>query len=172
MNHIHYPELMKYCHHYKEGSVSVNLIWPMLIYSYLWMTNQEIMLLLIRIKVFFSTIDGVTCASSIFQRHMETLFQGLKGVSVYIDDILISAPSVQEHLQILEVVLERLEEANFCLNRVKCFFLRPKLEYLGHVIDAQGIHPTEEKIQAIRDAPTPANVTKLRFFSGYSKLLW
>ena len=106
---------------------------------------------------------------------METLFQGLKGVSVYIDDVLISAPSVQEHLQILEVVLERLEEANLRLNRGKCFFLRPKLEYLGHVIDAQGIHPTEEKTQAIRDAPTPTNVTELRSFLGilnyYGKFL-
>ena len=118
---------------------------------------------------------GVTCAPSIYQRHMETLFQGLKGVSVYIDDILISAPSVQEHLQILEIVLQRLEEANLRLNRGKCFFLRPKLEYLGHVIDAQGIHSTEEKTQAICDAPTPTNVTELRSFLGilnyYGKFL-
>ena len=39
------------------SSLSGGVIWPMLIYSYLWITNQEIMLSLIRIKVFFSTID-------------------------------------------------------------------------------------------------------------------
>ena len=75
-------------------------------------------------------------------------------------------------MQILEVVLQRLEEANLRLNFGKCFFLRPKLEYLGHVIDAQGIRPTEEKTQAIRDA---TNVTELRSFLGilnyYGKFL-
>ena len=49
---------------------------------------------------------GVSSAPAIFQRSMETLLQGIKGVSVFIDDILISAATHEEHLQILEEVLK------------------------------------------------------------------
>ena len=118
---------------------------------------------------------GVSSAPAIFQRSMETLLQGIKGVSVSIDDILISAATHKEHLQILEEVLKRLTEANLRLNRSKCFFLKPHLEHVGHIIDAQGRHPTEEKTRAIREAPRPTNVTELRSFLGivnyYSKFL-
>ena len=41
-----------------------------------------------------------------------------------------------------------------------------QIEYLGHVIDKDGFHPTEEKIQAFKDAPRPTNVTELRAFLG------
>ena len=39
--------------------------------------------------------------------------------------------------------------------------MRPKIEYLGHIIDAEGLHPTEEKVKAIREAPKPKNVGEL-----------
>ena len=42
----------------------------------------------------------------------------------------------------------------------------PKITYLGHDIDATGIHPTQEKIRAIKEAPIPENVTELRAFLG------
>ena len=82
---------------------------------------------------------------------------------------------MDEHLQNLEAVLGRLHDAGLHLNRDKCTFMQPKIEYLGHVIDEQGRHPTEEKIQAIQEAPTPKNLTELRSFLGiinyYSKFL-
>ena len=110
-----------------------------------------------------------------FQRYMDTLLQGLKGVSDYIDDILISSTTTEEHLEILSKVLQRLQGAGLRLNRAKCFFLRPSLEYLGHRIDKDGIHPTQDKVKAIREAPQAKNLTELRSFLGlinyYSKFL-
>ena len=118
---------------------------------------------------------GVASAPAIFQRTMENLFRGLKGVSVYIDDILVTGATIEEHLQTLGAVLERLEKAGLRLNRAKCAFLQPSIEYLGHVIDEKGLHPTDEKISALREAPTPKNATQLRSFLGiinyYSKFL-
>ena len=97
---------------------------------------------------------------------METLLQGIDGVSVYIDDILVTGSTLEEHLRNLEEVLRRLDEAGLRVNLAKCFFLRESIEYLGHVIDRDGIHPTEEKVRAIKDPPQPQNVTQLRSFLG------
>ena len=118
---------------------------------------------------------GVASAPAIFQRHIESLLSGLDGVSVYIDDILVTGTTAEEHLRNLEAVLKRLEEAGLRLNRDKCFFLRPCIEYLAHLIDKDGIHPTQEKVQAIKEAPAPTNLTQLRSFLGlinyYNKFL-
>ena len=106
---------------------------------------------------------------------METLLQGCDGTSVYIDDILVSGSTVKEHLQNLDKDLAILSTAGIKLNRDKCAFLSPPVEYLGHVIDRQGLHPTEEKAKAIKDAPRPKNVSELRAFLGiinyYAKFL-
>lgn len=118
---------------------------------------------------------GISSAPAIFQRCMETLLQGCKGISVYLDDILISGATEEEHLQNLDKVLAILGAAGIKLNRDKCAFLLPKIEYLGHVIDEQGLHPTEEKVKAIKEAPRPKNISELRAFLGiinyYGKFL-
>lgn len=118
---------------------------------------------------------GVASAPAIFQRHMEVLLQGLDGVSVYLDDILVAGRTFDEHLHRLSEVLERLQKAGMHLNKQKCFFLRSSVEYLGHVVDEEGIHPTEENVRAIKEAPAPTNVTQLRSFLGlinyYNKFL-
>ncbi len=118
---------------------------------------------------------GVSSAPAIFQRGMENLLRGCKNVAIYIDDILITGPTQEEHLKTLEKVLSILDEANVRLNYDKCQFLRSQVEYLGYVIDEHGLHPTEKKIQAIKEAPTPTNITELRAFLGiinyYGKFL-
>ena len=98
---------------------------------------------------------GISSAPSIFQRTMETLLQGIKGELVYIDDILITGPTIEKHLSTLDKVLDKLGVANLRLNKPKCFFLQPSIEYLGHIIDKDGLHPTEEKVRAIKEAPKP-----------------
>ena len=101
--------------------------------------------------------------------------QGLDMVAVYLDDIIITGTTKEEHLKTLNLVLERLQSAGLHLNRTKCFFLQPSLDYLGHRLDEHGIHPTQEKVRAIRDAPEPKNITELRSFLGlinyYGKFL-
>ena len=109
---------------------------------------------------------GVSAAPAIFQRTMESILQGIPGVAVYIDDILVTGRSREDHLSTLDTVLGRLEAAGLCLKRNKCIFLAPSVEYLGHVISAKGLQPSEEKLRAIREAPNPTNASQLRSFLG------
>jgi hypothetical protein len=106
---------------------------------------------------------------------MERLLHGIPGVVVYIDDILVSSPTEDEHLSSLEEVLKRLQNANLRAKKAKCKFLAPSVSYLGYKIDGEGLHPLPEKVKAIQDAPTPKNVTELKSYLGlltyYGKFL-
>lgn len=59
-----------------------------------------------------------------------------------------------------------MEDFGLQLKMEKCEFFKDSLEYLGHVIDAQVLHKTPEKVQAIVDAPAPTDVSQLRSFLG------
>ena len=95
---------------------------------------------------------------------METLLQKIPGVVVYLDDTLITGRTTQEHLQNLENVLRKLQEAVLWLNRKKCKFLIEKVVYLGQVIDADGLHPDKERFRAITDSRNLKNVSELKSF--------
>ena len=70
----------------------------------------------------------------------------------------------QDHLDNLDKVLERLETAGLTLQKPKCTFAVPSVEYLGHVIDASGLHPSPNKVKAITHISEPSNVTELKSF--------
>ena len=84
----------------------------------------------------------------------------------YIDDILVTGGSEEEHLRNLEEVLRRLQAHGIRMKRKKCFFMQDAVEYLGHLIDANGKRLTPENITAIKRAPMPTNVQQLRSFLG------
>ena len=80
---------------------------------------------------------GIASAPAIFQRTMDTLLQGMEGVMCYIDDILVTDKSQDEHLHQLEEVLTRLQKHGLKVGKNKCSFLQPSVEYLGHQIDSE-----------------------------------
>ena len=94
---------------------------------------------------------------------------------VYIDDILVTGKSAEEHLSALDQVLSRLETAGLRLNRQKCYFMKPLVVYLGNRIDSNDLSPVPEKVRAVEEAPAPRNVSELKSYLGlltyYSKFL-
>ncbi len=118
---------------------------------------------------------GVACAPAVFQQTMEKILQGIPRVIVYIDDILVTGRNDSEHLASLTTVFERLHAYGVRLKRNKCFFMRASVEFLGYLVDAEGLHTTPQKVAAIVNAPRPKNVHELRSFLGlanyYSKFI-
>ena len=84
----------------------------------------------------------------------------------HLDNILIASSTEEEHLATLDEVLSRLEKYGVVVNQSKCEFRTSSVEYLGHRIDEDGLHPLKDKIAAIVDAPSPTNVTELRAYIG------
>ena len=109
---------------------------------------------------------GIASALAIFQRAMDTLLQGIPHVICYIDDVLVTGLTEEEHLQNLVQVLHKLQEQGMRLKREKCAFFQKEVEYLGYRINADGVHTAPSKLQAIQQAPAPRNVTELRAFLG------
>ena len=97
---------------------------------------------------------------------MDVILQGIPHVCCYIDDILITGVNQQEHLQNLEEVLCRLEQNNLRIKKSKCEFFKDSVEYLGHCVDAQGLHTLPSKVEAILKVPDPENLQQLRSFLG------
>ena len=107
---------------------------------------------------------GVSSAPGIFQRAMKDLLRTIPGAFCYLDDVLLTADTEEEHYKLLVLVLSKLQAAGLRLRLVKCTFNVPQVTYLGYLIDKNGIHPTKEKVQAMVQAPTPTNTTQLRAY--------
>ncbi|GJV38473.1 putative reverse transcriptase domain-containing protein [Tanacetum coccineum] len=87
-------------------------------------------------------------------------------VIVFIDDILIYSKSKKEHEGHLKLILNLLKKEELYAKFSKCEFWLSKVQFLGHVIDSEGIHVDPAKIEAIKDWASPKTPTKIRQFLG------
>lgn len=85
---------------------------------------------------------------------------------VYLDDILITGSTDEDHVRNVELILHRLEEAGLRLKLEKCKFFEPQAEYLGRIIDAEGLRPNPRKVEAVTKAPRLSNVKELQSYLG------
>ncbi|GJR10572.1 putative reverse transcriptase domain-containing protein [Tanacetum coccineum] len=85
---------------------------------------------------------GLTNAPAVFMDLMNRVCKPYldKFVIVFIDDILIYSKNKQEHAEHLKLILELLKKEQLYAKFSKCEFWIPKVQFLGHVIDSQGIH--------------------------------
>lgn len=102
---------------------------------------------------------GIKSAPEIFHRAMEQIIEGLEGVRVYIDDIIVWGSSLQEHNQRLYKVMGRIQKYGLKLNRTKCEFAVQEILFLGDKLTAQGVQPDKDKIKAILNMPRPTDKT-------------
>ncbi|GJQ98969.1 putative reverse transcriptase domain-containing protein [Tanacetum coccineum] len=111
---------------------------------------------------------GLTNAPAVFMDLMNRVCKSYldKFVIVFIDDILIYSKNQQEHKEHLKLILEFLKKDELYAKFSKCKFWIPKVQFLGHVIDSEGIHVDPAKIESIKDWTSPKSPTEIRQFLG------
>ncbi|GJW98122.1 reverse transcriptase domain-containing protein [Tanacetum coccineum] len=111
---------------------------------------------------------GLTNAHAVFMDLMNRVCKPYldKFVIVFIDDILIYSRNKEEHADHLRIILELLKKEKLYAKFSKCDFWISIVQFLGHVIDSQGIHVDPAKIEAVKNWASPTTPTEVRQFLG------
>ena len=115
---------------------------------------------------FVRTPFGLKNAAQAFQRLMDQVAGDLPFLFVYLDDILVASPNLEQHKLHMAQLFDRLEQFGLVLNKDKCLFAVPSLDFLGHHVSAAGSSPLPEKVQAVVNFPPPTTVLQMWQFCG------
>ena len=112
---------------------------------------------------------GLSSSPSVFQNLINAVLGDVRKFALaFIDDIIVFSDTFEEHLEHLNIVFEKLRQANLRLKISKCEFLKKKLQYLGHVISDQGISVDPHKVDVITKMQPPRTIREVRGFIGMS----
>ena len=109
---------------------------------------------------------GLAQAPAYFQTLINKVLDNINFAMGYLDDIIIFSRSEEEHLDHIEQVFKRLEEAGLKLSLEKCSFFKKHIQYLGHLLSEEGIQPLPEKLESIAKMPRPKNQKEVKQFLG------
>ncbi|CAI6356579.1 unnamed protein product [Macrosiphum euphorbiae] len=109
---------------------------------------------------------GLKSAPPIFQSVMDSVVRGIPRVAAYLDDVVVGGANLDECKRHLGSVLSRFEKYNIKINTEKCHFFKESIDYLGYRLNGSGLYPNPEKVDAIKNAPVPVNVTQLKSYLG------
>ena len=113
---------------------------------------------------------GLRNAPATMSRVVETIFSGYNRriCMVYLDDIVTFSRGFDHHLYRLHLLFRRMQQHGLRLKPEKCEFAKEAVAFLGHLVRADGILPDPERVRAILEIKTPANVTDVRSFLGFT----
>jgi len=112
---------------------------------------------------------GLKGAPAYFQSAMATEVLGglvMNICEIYLDDVIVFADTQLSLVQRLKQCFERFREKGISLNPSKCKLGVTSVEYCGHLIDKDGLHFTQPKLETVADFPTPETQHQLRSFLG------
>lgn len=120
---------------------------------------------------------GIKPAAEEYQRRQHEVLQGLRGVSVIADDILVygcgetTEEAMKDHDKNISALLQRAREVNLKLNKRKLRLKLPSVTYMGHLLTTEGLRPDPEKVTAVRNMQTPTDVKSLQRLLGFVNYL-
>ena len=116
---------------------------------------------------------GLCNATATFQRLMNMIFSTESNelgnlILCYVDDVLVARKTIDQHLDRLAVVFEKLQGAGLKLKPKKCKLLHDSIKYLGRIIDKEGCRPDPESVEVLRTWKAPKDLRTLRSFLGFA----
>lgn len=113
---------------------------------------------------------GLCNSPATYQRLMDECLVDLNHqiCHVYLDDVIITGPTFEEHLKRISAVLQRLQDCGMKVAPKKCQIFKTSVKYVGHVVSSDGITADPAKVNKILEWPTPQNVKQLRSFLGFA----
>lgn len=111
---------------------------------------------------------GLTNAPATFMHLMHQIFRPHLDafVLVFLDDILVFSKTLEDHRKHVATVLELLKKNRLYAKESKCELFQTSVEFLGHIIDREGVHMMTDKVKAIKDWPIPKSIEDIRSFLG------
>jgi hypothetical protein len=111
---------------------------------------------------------GLANAPANFQRYLQKVLNEYlwQFCLVYIDDVIVFSKNMDEHLDHLRKIFERIHSHNLRLNPEKCEFATEEVGYLGHIVSSSGIRPDPAKTKAIDEFPRPRKLRDVRSYLG------
>lgn len=113
---------------------------------------------------------SLTNAPAVFQALINDVLRDMLNhfVFVYLDDILIFSRTLEEHVQHVRLVLQRLLENKLYVKPEKCEFYLPSVSFLGYIVAQVQLQPDPVKIRAVTEWPTPISSKQLQRFLGFA----
>ena len=117
---------------------------------------------------------GLTNAPATFQALMNDVLREHVGKHylVYLDDILVYSRSPAEHLEHLRRILHSLHTRQLYAKLGKCRFALKQVQFLGHILSAEGVQPDHAKVALVSEWPVPTSVTAVQQFMGLANYFW
>jgi len=109
---------------------------------------------------------GLKSVSEVFQKKNELAFEGIKGIHIVADDIIIAASDIEKHNTLLHYVLQQAAELNIKLNFDKFQLSVSEVKYLGTIISHEGMKSDPAKVTAIKEIPIPKDKAAVRCLLG------
>ena len=81
-----------------------------------------------------------------------------EGVVCYLDDLLLYSKNISDHIKLLDRVFGLLSKNKLFLKDSKCHLFLEKVNFLGHIVSANGISVEQGKVDAIKNWPVPETV--------------
>lgn len=117
---------------------------------------------------------GLNISNAAFGKGLETALSNYSipctspnDIHTYVDDILVSSPSFESHLDTLEWIFHKISQSGLTLKFKKCHFIKQQIKFLGHFISPKGMVMDPDKIKALQNFPEPRNKKDLQSFFGF-----
>ena len=113
---------------------------------------------------------GLCNAGATFQRLVDVVLNGVafNKCIAYVDDIIVYSKSLDEHIDRLRDILQRIQYAKLKLKPSKCQLLQKSVQFLGHVVSEHGISTDPKKVEDVKNWPVPSSVKEVRTFLGFA----